>query len=156
MIPVRRLGHVTFETPDIEKQIDHYTRIVGLTVTAQEKDRAVLATHLGEEVLVLERGPRERTTAVSFQVDADFETARRRKILQDHGIRSEARTNISNGIESATVFNDPNGTRVELFSESKLLSPSDRIGAAPIKIGHVGALSGASAQSGGADPIITP
>ncbi len=137
MIPVRRLGHVTFETPDIEKQIDHYTRIVGLAVAAQEKDRAVLATHLGEEALVLERGPRERTTAVSFQLDADFEMARGRKELQDRGIRSEARTNISRGIESATVFNDPNGTRIELFSESQLLSPSDRIGAAPIKIGHV-------------------
>ena len=137
MIPVRRLGHITFETPDIEKQIDHYTKIVGLTVTTQEKDRAVLATYLGEEALVLERGSRERTTAVAFQVDADFDMGRGRKELQDRGIQSESRNNISGGVEHATVFNDPNGTRIELFSESKLLSPSDRIGAAPIKIGHV-------------------
>src|SRR5918999_335899 len=79
LIPVRRLGHVTFETPDIEKQIDHYTGIVGLIVAAQQKGRAVLATRLGEEALVLERGPRERTTAVSFQVDAEFEMTRGRK-----------------------------------------------------------------------------
>ena len=138
MIPVRRLGHVTFETPDIERQIDHYTQIVGLTVAAREKDRAVLLTHLGEEVLVFERGSRERTAAVSFQVDADFEMARRRKLLQDHGIRSEVRTNISGAIENATVFTDPNGTRVELFSESKLLpSAPGKVGVAPIKIGHV-------------------
>ena len=95
MIPVRRLGHITFETPDIEKQIDHYTKIVGLTVTTQEKDRAVLATYLGEEALVLERGSRERTTAVSFQVDADFDMGRGRKELQDRGIRSESRSDIS-------------------------------------------------------------
>jgi catechol 2,3-dioxygenase-like lactoylglutathione lyase family enzyme len=134
---VKRLGHVTFETPDIERQVDHYTKIVGLTVATQAKDRAVLATHLGEEVVVLERGARERTTALSLQIDAGFDMAQGRKELQDRGIRTEARSNITAGIKSVTAFNDPNGTRVELFSESELLQPTERTGAAPIKIGHV-------------------
>jgi catechol 2,3-dioxygenase-like lactoylglutathione lyase family enzyme len=137
LIPVKRLGHVTFETPDIERQIDHYTKIVGLAVAAQEKDRAILATHLGEEVVVLERGPRERTTALSLQVDAAFDMAQGRKELKDRGIATESRSNITGGIKSVTAFNDPNGTRVELFSESELIQPSERTGAAPIKIGHV-------------------
>ena len=134
---MKRLGHVTFETPDIERQIDHYTRIVGLTVATQVKDRAILATHLGEEVVVLERGARERTTALSLQIDAAFDMAQGRKELQDRGIRAEARSNITAGIKSVTAFNDPNGTRIELFSESELLQPTERTGAAPIKIGHV-------------------
>lgn len=137
MIAVKRLGHVTFETPDIERQIDHYTKIVGLSVAAREKDRAILATHLGEEVVVLERGARERTTALSLQVDAGFDMSQGRKELKDRGIASESRSNITEGIKNATAFNDPNGTRVELFSENKLLQPAASAGAAPIKIGHI-------------------
>jgi len=49
LIPVTALGHVTFETPDLEHQIAHYTEVVGLTVATREKDRAILATHLGDE-----------------------------------------------------------------------------------------------------------
>jgi len=138
LIPVKRLGHVTFETPDVERQIDHYTEIVGLTVAAKEKDRAVLATHLGEEVVVLERGPRERTTALSLQVDVEFDMSQGRRALQDRGIKTEPRSNVTEGLKSVTIFNDPNGTRVELFSENQLLPASEKSnGAAPIKIGHI-------------------
>jgi len=138
LIPVKRLGHVTFETPDVERQIDHYTQVVGLSVAAKEKDRAVLATYLGEEVVVLERGPQERTTALSLQVDADFDMSQGRRELKDRGIQSEARSNVTEGLKSVTAFTDPNGTRVELFSESKLLAATEgKNGAAPIKLGHI-------------------
>ena len=46
MIKVRRIGHATFETPDIDKQIEHFTQVTGLVVAAREKDRALLATKL--------------------------------------------------------------------------------------------------------------
>lgn len=137
MIPVTRLGQVTFETPDVQRQVAHYTEIVGLSVAGQEKNRAILATHLGEEVIVLERGPRERITALSLQIDADFDIAQGRRELQDRGIQSETRSNVTDGLKSVTAFNGPNGVCVALFSENKLLAPSEKSGAAPIKIGHV-------------------
>jgi catechol 2,3-dioxygenase-like lactoylglutathione lyase family enzyme len=137
LIPAKRLGHVTFETPDIDQQIDHYTKVVGLNVAAREKDRAILATHLGEEVVVLERGQRERTTALSLQIDAAFDMAQGLKELRDSGIATETRSDITGGIRSAIGFQDPNGTRVELFSETGLVPQSERTAIAPIKIGHV-------------------
>jgi catechol 2,3-dioxygenase-like lactoylglutathione lyase family enzyme len=30
MIQARRIGHATFETPDLDKAIDYYTQITGL------------------------------------------------------------------------------------------------------------------------------
>ena len=39
MIKVRRLGHATISTPDLEAQIDYYGRILGLRVIEQSKDR---------------------------------------------------------------------------------------------------------------------
>ena len=43
MIQVRRLGHVTLTTPDIERQIAYYTEVVGLTLVERAKDRAFLS-----------------------------------------------------------------------------------------------------------------
>ena len=38
MLQVKRIGHATLTTPDLERQIDYYTRVVGLTVVARERD----------------------------------------------------------------------------------------------------------------------
>ena len=32
MIKLRRIGHATFETPDLDKQIEHFTQVTGLVV----------------------------------------------------------------------------------------------------------------------------
>ena len=46
MIKTRRIGYATFETPDLERQIDYYTQIFGLTLTDRDKSRAFLSTPL--------------------------------------------------------------------------------------------------------------
>jgi catechol 2,3-dioxygenase-like lactoylglutathione lyase family enzyme len=138
LIPVRRLGHVTFETPDLEHQIAHYTQVVGLTVATQEKQRAILATHLGDEVVVLQRGPVQRCTALSLHVDPATDLAAAGRILSERGIKSEKRSNVTPNMTDVLAFDDPNGTRVELFSETKLLPRTDAANAAaPIKLGHI-------------------
>ena len=50
MIQVKRLGHATFNTPDLERIVDYWTRIIGLTLVHKEKNRAVLATKYGDRV----------------------------------------------------------------------------------------------------------
>jgi catechol-2,3-dioxygenase len=138
LIPVRRLGHVTFETPDLEHQIAHYTQVVGLTVATQEKQRAVLATHLGDEVVVLERGARQRCTALSLHVDSTTDLATASRVLDERGIKNERRRDVTPNMHDVLAFDDPNGTRVELFSETKLLPRTEaRNAAAPIKLGHI-------------------
>ena len=34
MIPVKRLGHATFVTPDVGRVADYYERIIGLEVSS--------------------------------------------------------------------------------------------------------------------------
>ncbi len=129
---------MTFETPDVERQIDHYAQVVGLNVVGQEKNRAILATHLGEEVVVLERGSRQRCTALSLHIDATVDLSVAGRKLQNRGIKSEQRRNITPGLQNVLAFDDPNGTRVELFSEAKLLPRTEpKTGTAPIKLGHI-------------------
>jgi len=138
LIPVRRLGHVTFETADVDHQIAHYTNVVGLTVSLREKEKAILATHLGEEVVVLERGDTPRCKALSLHVDPSVDLTTAARELSGKGIKSERRRDVTPNMQDVLVFEDPNGTRVELFSESGRLPRKEASnGAAPIKLGHI-------------------
>jgi catechol 2,3-dioxygenase-like lactoylglutathione lyase family enzyme len=49
MIAARRISHATYETPDLARQVDYYTQVIGLALAAREADRAILATRLGME-----------------------------------------------------------------------------------------------------------
>ena len=43
MIGVKKISHASYETPDLDKQVEYYTDILGLTLIAREKDAAYLA-----------------------------------------------------------------------------------------------------------------
>ena len=68
MLQIKRAGHSTLTTPDIERTIDYFTRIVGLSLAAREKNRAILATKSGLEAIVLERGGDVDAPRLSLQV----------------------------------------------------------------------------------------
>src|SRR5262245_47313043 len=93
MIKVRRISHATFETPDLDQLIDHFTKVTGLVVAAREPNRALLATKLGQLVLQLKRGEQPRCAKLSFQVapDLDFGEIGRwltQKVINS-GVRSD-------------------------------------------------------------------
>ena len=56
MIQVRRLGHVIFETPDVERQAAYYAEVMGLQLQRDGK-RAILSSAVGEEAIVFKPGP---------------------------------------------------------------------------------------------------
>ena len=68
MIQVRRLGHATISTPDMDGQIDYYGRILGLRVAEQSKDRAILVSKQGFEAIELVRGEKGQLKRLSFQI----------------------------------------------------------------------------------------
>ena len=58
MIQVKRLSHATFETPDLERQIDYFTQVVGLQVAGRENGTAFLATKVGDIAVRVREGQR--------------------------------------------------------------------------------------------------
>src|SRR6187402_2848208 len=114
MIDVLRVGHATFTTPDLERQVSYYSNVLGLIVTERDKNRAFLATRTGLEAICLESGDKAELTRLSFQVapDADFA-----KELSEHGIKSQQRNGISPGAARALTFTDLKGTVIELYSD---------------------------------------
>lgn len=137
MIPVQRIGHATYSSPDPERQIAYYTDVVGFTVSDRNKDRTILSTRLGHEVLAIEPGATAQCTRLSFQIAPDFDLADAVAHLAKQGIASERRSDLTPGIVAAAVFADPKSTEITLFSAVDESTPQGGIhGVAPMKLGH--------------------
>jgi catechol 2,3-dioxygenase-like lactoylglutathione lyase family enzyme len=138
MINVKRIGHATFETPDIERQIDYFTQILGLVLADKGNGRAYLATKLGDLVVQLERGAEPRCTRISFQVSPETDIDEIRRGLAAEGVRAEPRNDVSPGIPQVMAFQDPKGTILEIFSTAKPIAKKQAVaGIGPIKLGHL-------------------
>ena len=68
MIKVKRLGHATIATPDIEAMVDYYGRLLGLAVVERSKDRVFLASKQGFEAIELVNGEKGQLKRLSFQI----------------------------------------------------------------------------------------
>ncbi len=138
MIQVRRLGHATFSTPDLDGQVAYYAGVLGLQLIERDRDRAFLACRTGLEAIALERGSEVALKRLAFQVapDSDFSSLARE--LEQFGIKSERRSGVSPGVAEALTFSDLKGTLIELFTDYRF-AEDDGVQAviAPLKLGHV-------------------
>jgi catechol 2,3-dioxygenase-like lactoylglutathione lyase family enzyme len=57
MIRVRRIGHATFESPDVERLTDYYRQVLGLALVAWNAGAIHLARTLDNHSVVLRHGP---------------------------------------------------------------------------------------------------
>lgn len=138
MIKVLRIGHATFETPDLPKAIDHYTQVIGLAVAAREDKRAFLASKMGMLTIELQQGSEVRCSKLSFEVAADSDFSDLQKSLQQHGIASDVRSDSVPGMPKVLSFQDPKGTTIELFREWSTIGNGQQVvGVGALKLGHL-------------------
>ena len=139
MIDVRAIGHATFETPDVDRQVDYYTQILGLHVEHRDANHAVLVTQTGRQAVVLDKGGAARCTKIALQVAPGTSFGDVAAKLQSaEGIESERRSDATPGIAETLQFTDPIGTTVELYTEVKLARKREpSAGIAPLKLGHI-------------------
>jgi catechol 2,3-dioxygenase-like lactoylglutathione lyase family enzyme len=137
MIQARRIGHITFETPDLDKAIAHFTEVVGLVLAERERDRAYLASKIGMLSVALERGSEPRCTRLSFEVGADTDFAEASRALAGAGVASERRNDSAPGLSEVITLTDPKGTAIDLFSQWRCIAPqAETTGASVLKFGH--------------------
>jgi catechol-2,3-dioxygenase len=139
MIQARRLGHATFDTPDLQRQLEYYTDVVGLQAIAREKDRVFLASRIGHIAVELRKAADPNCTKLSFEVAPDTDFGAVARELSSLGIASDLRSDNAPGTPKSLAFKDPKGTAIELFTEWKAAGDSQgaAVGIAPHKIGHV-------------------
>ena len=147
MIPVRRLGYAVYESPDVLRQADYYEEVMGLVAVERNSSRAVLATAMGQEVLIFEKGSSTYCPRLALEVAPDFDLADAAKTLSPLGIKLEMRNDVSPGVSRAAVFTDPKGTIIELIFNPRPATQMARGGGiAPVKFGHI-AFTASTAQS---------
>ena len=138
MIKVLRIGHATFETPDLAKAIDYYTQVAGLALAGRETGRAFLATKIGQLAIELQEGAQARCSKLSFEVAPNADFADLQKNLSGHGVKSELRSDSVPGQPKVLTFQDPKGTTIELFNQWSYLGNQEQVvGVGPLKLGHV-------------------
>jgi catechol 2,3-dioxygenase-like lactoylglutathione lyase family enzyme len=138
MIQVRRLGHATLTTPDLDRAIDYYVEIIGLTLVARGRERAFLASRQGLEAIALEVGRPNALARLSLQVAPGLDLGALARALAQEGIKTERRSDISPGIAQAIAFDDPKGTGIDVFSDYVFAKDDRRpAGIMPLKLGHV-------------------
>ena len=138
MVKVLRIGHATFETPDLAKAIEHYTQVIGLSLAGREDKRAFLVTKVGQLVIELRQGAQACCAKLSFEVAANSDFADLRRELQKHGVAAEERNDSVPGVPKVLSFQDPKGTEIELFREWSFLGNHEQVvGVGALKLGHV-------------------
>ena len=139
MIKVKRLGHATFETTDVERAIDYYTHIVGLRVAARETNRVYLASRMGMLAVILEGSTRDHCTRLAFEISPEMDFASAAKRLADLGVTAKAESDPQPGVNRILSFADPKDTTIELFTAWHFLEaePASSGSVAAYKLGHV-------------------
>lgn len=137
MVKISRIAHLTLETSEFDRQVDHYERVIGLRTIHREPGTAYLATKLGQLALVLKSERMPNCTSVAFELAPNADPAEVRRRLAEHNVTSETRTDAYPGIESLIAFNDPKGSTIELFSNGTFHQPGAVNGIGPHKLGHV-------------------
>ena len=115
MIKVNRIVYGAFETPDLEGQIDHYTKIMGLTLVAKEADAAYLSTSSDHHTVVLRKGAEAKCGAIGFQLAPGTDLGDYSRQIEAHGIKTERRSDPQPNIKEAVIFEDSKGTQIEVF-----------------------------------------
>jgi catechol 2,3-dioxygenase-like lactoylglutathione lyase family enzyme len=138
MVKARRIGHATFETPDLPRMIDYYTEVVGLILAERENGRAFLASKVGQLAVELDHGEAERCAALSFEVAPETDFAAVARELEKDGIKAELRNDSVPGMGPALTFRDHKGTAIALFKDwSYLGKHMAHHGVGPLKLGHI-------------------
>ena len=138
MIQVKRMSHVTLETPDLERQIDYFTQVVGLQEAGRENGTAFLATKVGDIVVRVEKGTEARCARIAFQVDPATDIADIRKGLEAEGINPKESNDTTPGVPRMVSFEDPKGTVLEVFAEQTPIAKNTPVaGIGPLKLGHL-------------------
>ncbi|MGR3375990.1 VOC family protein [Salipiger abyssi] len=138
MITVNRIVYAVFETPDLEAQIEHYTKIMGLTLVARDGDSAYLSASADQHTVVLRKGTEARCDTLGFQLPPGTDLGDYAKQIESHGLSTKRQSDPQPSISEALVFSDDKGTNIEAFVSAEPANIGFQPqGIVPNKLGHV-------------------
>lgn len=138
MIGVRKISHASYETPDLDKQVEYYTDVLGLSLIAQERNAIYLASTCDHHSVILRQGDQPKCARLGFQLgpDDDLDAFEKQTIAQ--GVKTVRKKDPEPTIADMVAFEDPKGTVMEVFKRPEAQPQGFRsTGIVPHKLGHV-------------------
>ena len=123
MIGVKKIAHATYETPDLDQQIEYYTDILGLNMIAKEKDAAYLASTIDHHSVVLRQGGQSKCVRLGFQLGPDDDLDVFEKQTAAHGIKTARKKDPEPSVADMVTFEDPKGTVDGGVQARRILTP---------------------------------
>ena len=139
-VTVSKLGYVAFQTPDVARLVDYYTRVLDFVVVESDPDRAYLTTGFDHHCIVIEQGDLLPRAAVGYELWQDIDDAQH--LLKDAGYEVDRRSDIGRSTPDVLVLKEPT-TDVPLHLY-QAQAPSGVTGYTPLrptKLGHLAAFT---------------
>ena len=139
-VRVSKLGYVGFETHDVDRLVEYYTRVLDFVLVDGDDRGAFLTTGTDHHCVTVAKGETRARQVVGYEIWEDLDTAATR--LGNAGYRTTRRSDIGPGTPDVLVLEEP-GTGVELHLLTDQ-SPSGVTGYTPLrptKLGHVAAFT---------------
>jgi catechol 2,3-dioxygenase-like lactoylglutathione lyase family enzyme len=138
VIAVRKIAHACYEVPALDRQVEYYTDILGLTLSARDKDAVYLSSTIDHHSVVLKRGSQPRCTHVGFQIGPDEDLDAFEKQTAAQNVKTSRRKDAEPTVAEMVVFEDPKGTTIEVFKRPAPQAQKFQAkGIVPYKLGHV-------------------
>ena len=138
MIAVRKIAHACYEVPDLDKQVEYYTDILGLTLSDKGKDAVYLSSTIDHHSVVLKRGSQPRCTHIGFQIAPDEDLDEFEKQTAAQNVKTSRRKDAEPTVAEMVVFEDPKGTAINVFKRPEPQRQKFQTrGVVPYKLGHV-------------------
>ncbi|MGE7601621.1 VOC family protein [Peribacillus sp. NPDC097675] len=139
MIPVFRLGYVTFFSKNVEAMVSYYTNVLGCKVVEQAGNGTVyISNGFEHHHIVIHPSQHSFMEGIGWQVHAQMELKDAQRLLREEGIFSELIHDKQPGVVEQLELQDPDGNKIFLYHEMEYSSPGySEVGIIPNKLGHL-------------------
>lgn len=139
MIPVFRLGFVSFISPNVEAMTSYYTDVLGCRlVEVDSEGTAYISNGFEHHQIIIRHGEHAFMDGIGWQMSRDMSLLEAQAILKLEGIESQFITDHQHGIPQQLVFSDPDGNDTYLYQEMDYCSSGfGERGIVPNKLGHL-------------------
>ncbi|MGW3149512.1 VOC family protein [Streptomyces sp. NPDC001177] len=140
-VTVSKIGYVGFQTQDVDRLVDYYTKTLDFVLVEGGSEQAFLTTNFDHHSVVIERAPAKQARSfVGYELWDDLDAAERR--LRAAGCAVERRSDIAPSTPDVLIVEEPlTHTPIHLYDAQAGSGVSGYTPLRPTKLGHVAAFT---------------
>jgi len=137
-VNVSNLGYVGFQTPDLDRLVDYYTKVLDFQLIENDGKQAYLTTDFRHHSVVIEKGDLKPRSFVGYEIFEELGSAQKR--LTKAGYKVERRSDIAPSTPDVLILKEPmTGINLHLYDAQSGKGADGYTPIRPTKLGHVAA-----------------